>query len=76
MYDKYQTGNTFSIGTTKLPKHKGFLFNGTGTVSFYLVNDTGNTFAYSIGFTGGSNILPMNAYSVTSLGGITGIYLN
>ena len=76
MYDKYLTGNTFATGSTRLPKHKGFLFNGTGTVSFYLVNDQGNTFTFNIGFTGGNNIHPMNAYSVTSLGGITGIYLN
>lgn len=77
MYDKYLTGNTFATGSTRLPKHKGFLFNGTDGATFYMLNDQGNTFAYNLGFTGGPNILPMSVYSVFSMGsGLTGLYLN
>jgi hypothetical protein len=74
MYDKYQTGNTFIASTTnRIPKHKGFLFSGGGTASFYLVNDQGNTFRYNINFTSGMNILPVQSFMVN---GLTGLYLN
>ena len=77
MYDKYLTGNTFATGSTRLPKHKGFLFEGTDGATFYLMNDQGNTFSYNIGFTGGPNIFPMSVYSVFQMGaGLTGLYLN
>lgn len=81
MYDKYLTGNTFNTGTSRLPKHKGFLFDVTGVsfsgVTFHLLNDQGNTLAMNIEFPTGSHIFPMGAFSVLALGaGITGLYLN
>lgn len=77
MYDKYLTGNTFIASTTnRIPKHKGFLINGGATSSFYFVNDQGNTFSFNLNFPSGMNILPVQAFMVTSLGGNTALYLN
>jgi hypothetical protein len=78
MYDKYQTGNTFATGATKLPKHKGFLFTGAAVgATFYFINDQGNTFSMGITFPAGVTILPVGAYSVLSMGaGLTGLMLN
>jgi hypothetical protein len=81
MYDKYSTGNTFATGSTRLPKHKGFLFthsNSAGlSAAFYFVNDQGNTFAMGLTFGLGVTILPMEAYSVVGMAtGLTGLRLN
>lgn len=81
MYDKYNTANSFQPGPSRLPRHKGFLFNNTGLTgaTFYLVNDVGNTFSFYMGLTGPNQpiIVPMQAWSVLALGtGLTGLYLN
>jgi hypothetical protein len=81
MYDKYLTGNTFTTGTSRLPKHKGFIFDVTGVsysgVTFHILNGQGNTLAMNIEFPTGSHFFPMSVYSVLALGsGMTGLYLN
>lgn len=80
MYDKYLTGNTFAPGSTKLPRHKGFIFNNSGAAgaTFYLLTDSGNTISFYMGLTGQQpNIISMQAYSVLAMGaGLTGLYLN
>jgi len=84
MYDKYFTGNTFNVGhtTTKLPKHKGILFQvntpSTSTVGLNMLNTAGNTFNISLGFSAsGPVVFPFQVYNVTSLGaGITGFFVN
>lgn len=81
MYDKYQTGNTFTTGgtTTPLPKHKGiYLSSGaTANTSFYLYNSQGNTFLANVTFGIGDSVFPFRVYSVFSLAsGQTGFYIN
>lgn len=84
MYDKYNSGNTFPVGsaTTKLQKHKGILFQvnaaATSTVNLNILNRAGNTFNIGLSFASvGPAIFPMEAYNVTTLGaGITGFLLN
>lgn len=81
MYDKYITANSFQTGSTKLPRHKGFIFNNTGTsgATFYLLTDSGNTISFYMGLTAQQQpqILPIQAWSVLALGtGLTGLYLN
>jgi len=77
MYDKYNTGNTFTA-LTKLPRNKGMLLSATGvTSSFYIMNDQGNTFTMQAWITGGLNILPMQVHTVFNIpAGLTGLYLN
>ena len=75
MYDKYLSGNSFSVNT-RLPKHKGILIAGNGTVGFHLFNSSGNTFDVTLGFSGGTEIFPMQVSAVTNLNGLTGLYLN
>jgi hypothetical protein len=80
MYDKYFLGNTFTTGSgAQLPKHKGiFITSGVCAGStFYIVNSQGNTFAMNVIFPAGSNVFPMQVYSVLSLAaGQTGMYVN
>jgi hypothetical protein len=75
MYDKYLSANNFSVNT-KLPKHKGILIVGSGTVGFHLLNSSGGTFGVTLGFSGGTEIVPIQVNSVTNLNGLTGLYLN
>ena len=77
MYDKYITGNTLPIDV-KLPiKTKGLLISGSGNVSFYVLNDQGNTIGITLGFSGVTNVLPMQVHTVRPLpAGITAMYLN
>lgn len=80
MYDKYITASSFQTGPTKLPRHKGFLFQGGGGnagATFYLLNANGNTLSFYMGLTGPVNIIPIQAYSVLEMSsGLTGLYLN
>ena len=61
MYDKYLTGNTFTPGSTRFPKHKGFLlFPTAGTAlaqgfTAYIYNDQGNTFPMCFPLIAGAN---------------------
>jgi len=53
MYDKYFVANQFTLGSTKLPKHKGILFNGgtagtVGSATVHFVTTAGPTLAGSI----------------------------
>jgi len=81
MYDKYLTGNTFATGSTRLPRHKGFIFNNSGVTgaTFYLLTDAGNTVSFYMGLTGNGQpiFVPIQAYSVLAMGaGLTGLYVN
>lgn len=82
MYDKYQTGNTFTTGAgaaTRLPNHKGiYLSSGaTANTSFYLYTAQGNTFLANVTFPVGDTVFPFRVYSVLSLAsGQTGFYIN
>ena len=80
MYDKYFQANQFSLGSTKLPKHKGILFSGgtAGTVSstIHLVKVDGATAALGLVVNQSPYILPMQVYAVTTLpAGITAWYI-
>lgn len=80
MYDKYITANSFQTGSTRLPRHKGFIFNNSGSTgaTFYLLSDAGNTFSFYMGLTGTQpNFIPIQAYSVLAMSpGLTGLYVN
>ena len=81
MYDKYFTANQFSLGSTKLPKHKGILFSGgvaaTGASTIHVVNPAGATAAMSIIVNQSPYILPMQVYAITTLAsGMTAAYIN
>jgi hypothetical protein len=81
MYDKYFTANQFSLGSSKLPKHKGILFSGgtAGTTSstIHVVNNSGATAALGLVVNQSPYILPIQIYAVTSLaGGVTAWYIS
>jgi len=85
MYDKYLTGNTFSIGSTKLPKHKGFLIHNNSASNLangftaHLVNDQGNTLSMNFPLTAGPNYFSNEFYAITALNtssGVTGIMMS
>jgi len=80
MYDLYQTGNTLPVGTGfRLPKHKGILLssNTVNGAAFYFLNDQGNTFLAGLSFAAGFEILPIQVWSVHTLGsGQTAYRLN
>ncbi len=82
MYDKYFVANQFTLGSTKLPKHKGLLFSGAtagtaGGATVHVVTSAGNTAVASILVNSSPFILPLQAYAVTALpGGVTAWYLN
>ena len=80
MYDKYFQANQFSLGSSKLPKHKGILFSGgtAGTLSstIHVVNNAGATAALGLVVNQSPYILPMQVYAVTTLaGGVTAWYI-
>jgi hypothetical protein len=82
MYDKYFTANQFSLGSTKLPKHKGILFSGgtatTGSSTIHVLNNgpTGATAALTLVINQSPYILPMQVYAVTALAtGVTAWYI-
>lgn len=80
MYDKYNSLNPFAVGSTKLPKHKGLLINNPSTAAgitcqaMLTSGVTGNIFITMAASQ--FNIVPIEVYSVTSLGGMTGWLLN
>lgn len=83
MYDKYLTGNTFTVGPTKLPKHKGFLIHNNSTSNLangftaYLVNDQGNTLSMNFPLTTGSNYFSNQFYAIPAVTtGVTGIMMS
>ena len=83
MYDKYQTGNTFPIGGSRLPKHKGFLIHNASTVpsatgfTAYILNDQGNTFAMNFGLDVGPNYFSNGFFAINAMStGVTGILMN
>lgn len=80
MYDKYLRGNTFRVADNiQLHKHKGILFSGNANAfaSLYVYNDEGNTLAIGLTFAAGTNVFPVQAFSVQSLAtGLTGFLLN
>jgi len=82
MYDKYSQANQFSLGSSKLPKHKGILFTGAtaGTAAastLHVVKIDGSTASLSLIVNQSPYIFPMQAYAVTALAaGVTAWYLN
>ena len=81
MYDKYSQANQFSLGSSKLPKHKGILFTGatagTASSTLHVVKIDGATASLSLIVNQSPYILPMQAYAVTALAaGVTAWYLN
>lgn len=82
MYDKYLTGNTFVTGSTKLPKHKGFLMLGGATATTtgftaYVLNDQGGTIAFNFNLAAGPNYFSNQFYSILSMtSGVTGLMMN
>lgn len=82
MYDKYSQANLFSLGSSKLPKHKGILFTGassstTTSSTLHVVKIDGSTASLSLLVNQSPYILPMQAYAVTALAtGVTAWYLN
>ena len=82
MYDKYSQANQFSLGSSKLPKHKGILLTGAtaGTVAastLHVVKIDGSTASLSLIVNQSPYILPMQVYAVTALAaGVTAWYLN
>ena len=81
MYDKYFQANQFSLGSTKLPKHKGILFSGgtagTASSTIHVVTTPGATAALGLVVNQSPYILPMQVYAVTALaGGMTAWYIN
>jgi hypothetical protein len=82
MYDKYFVANQFTLGSAKLPKHKGILFNGgtagtVGTATVHFVTSAGSTLAGSILINSSPYIFPMQVYALTALpGGFTAWYIN
>ena len=81
MYDKYFQANQFSLGSTKLPKHKGILFSGgtagTASSTIHVVTPPGATAALGLVVNQSPYILPMQVYAVTALaGGMTAWYIN
>jgi|688.fasta_scaffold253001_5 hypothetical protein len=81
MYDKYAQANQFSLGSSKLPKHKGILFTGatasTPASTLHVVKLDGSTASLSLVVNQSPYILPMQVYAVTALaGGVTAWYIN
>jgi hypothetical protein len=82
MYDKYFSVNPFTLGSAKLPKHKGILFNGgtagtVGTATVHFVNSVGSTLAGSILINSSPYIFPIQVYAITALpSGFTAWYIN
>jgi hypothetical protein len=81
MYDKYFQANSFSLGSSKLPKHKGILFSGgtagTPSSTIHIVKNDGATAALGLVVNQSPYILPMQVYAVTTLaGGVTAWYIN
>jgi hypothetical protein len=81
MYDKYAQANQFSLGSSKLPKHKGILFTGatasTAASTLHVVKIDGSTASLSLVVNQSPYILPMQVYAVTALaGGVTAWYIN
>ena len=82
MYDKYLTGNTFPLGSTRLPRHKGFLIMGGATATTtgftaHIVNDQGNTISMNFNLAPGPNYFSNQFYAITALtSGVTGIMMN
>lgn len=81
MYDTYLKGNTFLANGSKLPKHKGFVFNsGVGTsIGFtaQFVDTNGNTLNAHLSLQQGANFFPTQFYSISGLSaGVTGFMLN
>lgn len=80
MYDKYFQANQFSLGSTKLPKHKGILFSGgtasTAASTIHVVNNAGATATLGLVVNQSPYILPMQVYAVTALAtGVTAWYI-
>jgi len=81
MYDKYFQATQFSLGSSKLPKHKGILFSGgvAGTTSstIHVIKNDGSTAAMGIVVNQSPYILPMQVYAITTLAsGLTAAYIN
>lgn len=81
MYDKYSVANQFSL-STRLPKHKGILFNGgtagsVGTSTVHFINSAGNTISGSILINSSPFVFPFQVYAITALpAGVTAWYIN
>lgn len=82
MYDIYQSGNTFPVGSARLPKHKGFVMFGGATATTtgftaYILNDEGNTISMNFNLAAGPNYYSNKFYAITALtAGVTGLMLN
>ena len=79
MYNTYLTGSTFIANGSKLPKHKGIVFNtnsAVGGFTGYLVNSTGVTMQAGFFLPAGPSIFPIQFYGIASLAtGVTGYLL-
>jgi hypothetical protein len=81
MYDKYAQANSFSLGSSKLPKHKGILFSGatagTAASTLHVLKIDGSTAAISLIVNQSPYILPMQVYAIPTLAtGLTAWYIN
>lgn len=77
MYDKYNSLTPFTVGATKLPKHKGIVLSGNGaSLVSYVLNSNGTTGSATFAIQTGVTILPFEFYAVTNLNGLTGWLLN
>ena len=81
MYDKYSQANLFSLGSSKLPKHKGILFSGatatTAASTLHVFKNDGVTASLSLIVNESPYIFPMQVHAVTALaGGVTAWYIN
>ena len=80
MYDKYNSLTPFTVGTTKLPKHKGILVSNTVAANTLLatqiLTSSGTTGNASFAMPSSFSILPVEVYSVTNLNGMTAWLLN
>ena len=85
MYDKYNSVSAINPGTSKLPSHKGILIvpQGGSTASMNTwLRDTSAGVTLAVAFTFapaaalGPQILPIEAYAVTSVSGACAYRLN
>jgi hypothetical protein len=80
MYDKYLTGSTFNPDGSRLPKHKGVIFNiavaGQGFTAYFM-NSSGNTMTAAFYLPAGPTVFSQQFYGISSLAaGVTGFLLS
>lgn len=85
MYDKYNTVRPVTPGSTKLTSHKGILVVPVGAATPFMntwLRNTSSGTTVAVGFTFaapatlGPQILPIEAYAITTLIGASAYLLN